>query len=71
MRWAVLESPIGPFSVASDDTAICGAHFGVVVGAVTEPDSEQLRRALGELRAYFARELTAFTLPLSVRRGGS
>jgi methylated-DNA-[protein]-cysteine S-methyltransferase len=69
MRWAVLESPIGPFSVASDGTGICGAHFGAIAGAVTEPDSEQLRRALNELRAYFAGELTAFTLPVSVHRG--
>jgi methylated-DNA-[protein]-cysteine S-methyltransferase len=69
MRWAVLESPIGPFSVASDGTGICGARFGAVAGAEPEPDGEQLRRALAELRAYFAGELTAFTVPLSVRGG--
>jgi methylated-DNA-[protein]-cysteine S-methyltransferase len=67
MRWAVLQSPIGEFSVASDGTAICGAHFGRIRGATTEPDDELLQRAVTELRSYFAGELTAFTLPVSVR----
>ncbi|HEX7746589.1 MAG TPA: methylated-DNA--[protein]-cysteine S-methyltransferase [Micromonosporaceae bacterium] len=69
MRWAVLDSPIGEFSVATDGTAICGAHFGRVNGAAAEPDDELLQRAISELRAYFVGELTAFTLPLSVRKG--
>ena len=69
MRWAVLESPIGAFSVATDDAGVCAARFGAVFGAVAEPNDEQLQRVLGELRAYFAGELTAFTMPLSVRGG--
>jgi methylated-DNA-[protein]-cysteine S-methyltransferase len=69
MRWAILESAIGPFSVASDDAGVCGARFGAIAGAVAEPDSKLLRWAVGELRAYFAGELTAFTVPLSVRGG--
>jgi methylated-DNA-[protein]-cysteine S-methyltransferase len=69
MRWTVLDSPIGEFSVASDGDSICGAHFGRVEAAVDEPDHGLSRRAVAELRAYFAGELTAFTLPVSIPRG--
>ncbi|SCL15813.1 methylated-DNA-[protein]-cysteine S-methyltransferase [Micromonospora rhizosphaerae] len=69
MRWTVLDSPIGDFSVATDGDAVCGAHFGRVAAAADEPFDEVSDRALAELRAYFAGELTAFTVPVSVRRG--
>jgi methylated-DNA-[protein]-cysteine S-methyltransferase len=69
MQWTVLDSPIGEFSVGVDETGVCGAHFGPIDGAEAEPDDERLRAAVAELRAYFAGELSDFTLPLSVRRG--
>ncbi|PZG02245.1 methylated-DNA--[protein]-cysteine S-methyltransferase [Micromonospora deserti] len=69
MRWTVLDSPIGEFSVATDDGGVCGAHFGRVEGAVTAPADELSRRVVAELRAYFAGELTEFAVPVSVRRG--
>ncbi|RZU72405.1 methylated-DNA-[protein]-cysteine S-methyltransferase [Micromonospora kangleipakensis] len=69
MRWTVLDSPIGEFSVATDDEAVCGAHFGRVESATDEPADQLSRRAVAELRAYFAGELTEFTVPVVVRRG--
>lgn len=69
MLWAVLDSPIGAFSLAADGTAICGGHFGRVAGAVSEPDDGLLQRAISELRSYFRGELTAFTVPLAERGG--
>ena len=69
MRWLVIDSPIGDLSVAADETGVCGVHFGRVQAAVTETDDDRLRAAAAELAAYFAGELTAFTVPLSVRRG--
>ena len=69
MLWTVLDSPIGQFSVAADEVGVCGAHFGPVDGALPETDDARLRDAVSELRAYFAGELTGFTVPLSVRRG--
>ncbi|MGC5306091.1 methylated-DNA--[protein]-cysteine S-methyltransferase [Micromonospora zamorensis] len=69
MRWTVLDSPIGEFSVATDGTSVCGAHFGRVEAAADEPDHEVSRQAVAELRAYFAGELTAFTVPLTIPRG--
>ncbi|MEU8420032.1 methylated-DNA--[protein]-cysteine S-methyltransferase [Micromonospora sp. NPDC048835] len=69
MRWTVLDSPIGEFSVASDGTNVCGAAFGRVDTAVDEPGDALSQRAVTELRAYFAGELTAFTIPVSMPRG--
>ncbi|MFC8301183.1 methylated-DNA--[protein]-cysteine S-methyltransferase [Micromonospora orduensis] len=69
MRWTVLDSPIGEFSVASDGETVRGAHFGRVASAADEPVDTVSRQAVDELRAYFAGELTAFTVPVSVPRG--
>ena len=69
MRWTVLDSPIGEFSVGTDDDAVRGAHFGRVDGAADEPGDAVARLAVAELRAYFAGELTEFTVPVSAPRG--
>ncbi|GIJ79491.1 methylated-DNA-[protein]-cysteine S-methyltransferase [Micromonospora phaseoli] len=69
MRWTVLDSPIGEFSVATDGGSVCGAHFGPVADAATEPVDATSRQAVAELRAYFAGELTDFGLPVTVPRG--
>lgn len=79
MRWTVLDTPIGELSVGIDDVGVCGVHFGPVEAAVPAPavGLAEARRAadagstavLTELRAYFAGELTEFTVPLHVRRG--
>ncbi|MGC4769760.1 methylated-DNA--[protein]-cysteine S-methyltransferase [Micromonospora sp. DT44] len=69
MRWIVLDSPIGEFSVATDDTSVCGAHFGRVDTAVEEPGDPLSRQVVAELRAYFEGALTAFTVPVSAPRG--
>jgi methylated-DNA-[protein]-cysteine S-methyltransferase len=78
MRWTVLDTPIGELGVGGDDVGICGVRFGpvenaaVATGSGAPPDVEfgaGLVAAVAELRAYFAGELTAFTVPLHVRRG--
>ncbi|MEW2429949.1 methylated-DNA--[protein]-cysteine S-methyltransferase [Micromonospora sp. NPDC047644] len=69
MRWAVLDSPIGEFSVATDGTSVRGAHFGRLEAATDEPPDALSRQAVDELRAYFTGELTAFTVPVAVPRG--
>jgi methylated-DNA-[protein]-cysteine S-methyltransferase len=68
MRWVVIDSPIDQLSVAVDDAGVCGVHFGAVDDAA-ELHDDRLDAAVAELRAYFAGELTDFTVPLSVRRG--
>ncbi|WP_091673282.1 methylated-DNA--[protein]-cysteine S-methyltransferase [Micromonospora auratinigra] len=69
MRWTVLDSPIGEFSVATDGVAVRAAHFGRTGSAVEEPGDEVAALAVAELRAYFAGELTGFTVPVEVQRG--
>ncbi|MFF5172339.1 methylated-DNA--[protein]-cysteine S-methyltransferase [Micromonospora sp. NPDC000089] len=69
MRWTVLDSPIGEFSVATDADAVCGAHFGRVASALEEPGDPLARRVVDELRAYFAGELTEFDVPVAAPRG--
>jgi methylated-DNA-[protein]-cysteine S-methyltransferase len=68
MRWAVTDSPIGDLSVGVDDAGVCAVRFGSVGrrGAADEP---LLRAAIGQLRAYFAGELTVFNMSLSVHGG--
>ncbi|WP_341718228.1 methylated-DNA--[protein]-cysteine S-methyltransferase [Micromonospora sp. FIMYZ51] len=69
MRWTMLDSPIGVFTVATDGTSVCGAAFGPVEHADTEPADEGARQAVAELRAYFAGERTDFDVPVTVPRG--
>ncbi|MEV6815312.1 methylated-DNA--[protein]-cysteine S-methyltransferase [Micromonospora sp. NPDC051296] len=69
MRWTMLDSPIGEFSVATNGDSVCGTHFGPVEHAVTEPVDGVSRQALAELRAYFAGELSEFGVPVTVLRG--
>ena len=69
MRWTVLDSPIGEFSVATIGGSVCGAHFGPVENVTADPLDEVSQRAVAELRAYFAGELTEFEVPVTVPRG--
>ncbi|MDG4804036.1 methylated-DNA--[protein]-cysteine S-methyltransferase [Micromonospora sp. WMMD980] len=69
MRWTVLDSPTGEFSVGTDADAVRGTHFGRVASAADEPDDDLAGRVVAELRAYFAGELTEFTVPVSAPRG--
>ncbi|MGC5032351.1 methylated-DNA--[protein]-cysteine S-methyltransferase [Micromonospora sp. DT229] len=69
MRWTLLDLPIGIFCVATDGDAVCGAHFGPVESASETPAGPIAARAVAELRAYFAGELTEFRTPVRVPRG--
>jgi methylated-DNA-[protein]-cysteine S-methyltransferase len=69
MRWSVIDSPIGDLSLAVDDVGLCRLRMGtpeVEPGIVRDP---VLLRAQEELKAYFAGELTEFSVPLSVPGG--
>jgi methylated-DNA-[protein]-cysteine S-methyltransferase len=67
MRWSVIDSPIGDLSLAVDDAGLCRLNFGRVDRHL-EPDP-LLTETEEQLKAYFAGELTEFTVPLSVRGG--
>jgi methylated-DNA-[protein]-cysteine S-methyltransferase len=67
MRWTVVDSPIGPLSVASDGVGVSGLRFGAV-SSVSARDA-LLDEAVDELERYFAGSLTAFAVPVSVPGG--
>ncbi|MDG4822150.1 methylated-DNA--[protein]-cysteine S-methyltransferase [Asanoa sp. WMMD1127] len=69
MRWSVVDSPVGPLSLAADEAGLCGLRFGTVTEVEFAPPAGVLAVAATQLSAYFAGELTDFDLPLSVRRG--
>ncbi|MBF9030234.1 methylated-DNA--[protein]-cysteine S-methyltransferase [Rhodobacterales bacterium HKCCE3408] len=64
---AGLDTPIGPFWIEADEAAIRSAGWGVAPGPAGHPVLEQ---AIEELRAYFARELTVFSVPVAHGRTG-
>ena len=69
LYWSVIDSPIGDLSLAVDDVGLCRLSMGkpeVEPGIVRDP---VLLRAQEELKAYFAGELTEFSIPLSVPGG--
>ncbi|KIC36695.1 methylated-DNA--[protein]-cysteine S-methyltransferase [Leisingera sp. ANG-M7] len=63
---ASLETPVGPLSVSERDGAIVRLDWT----AEASGQSALLSRALKQLQAYFAGELTVFDLPLQVAGSG-
>jgi methylated-DNA-[protein]-cysteine S-methyltransferase len=59
----VMESPIGPLGVVVDGPAVVGVRFAARPGPPTDHPAVQ------ELHAYFAGELTGFTVPFELRGG--
>ncbi|HEX8345977.1 MAG TPA: methylated-DNA--[protein]-cysteine S-methyltransferase [Actinoplanes sp.] len=64
----VLATPIGPLGVETRGDTVIGVIFGAQVGEprVVEPAEHP---AATELAAYFAGELTDFTVPVTMVRG--
>lgn len=70
MRYATLDTPLGPLLLVSDGTALVAATFDgdPPPGAVPEADAV-LSTASAELRAYFGGEAATFSVP--VRTAGT
>jgi methylated-DNA-[protein]-cysteine S-methyltransferase len=65
MRWVVLSTPLGDLSVATNDAAVCGVHFGRREGPPAVPDDPLLTTVAAQLAEYFAGRRTTFELPLA------
>lgn len=72
---AVIESPIGPLTLVTEDGKLTGLYMDVaghepdevVIGErIVVDDDSVLSVAASQLSAYFAGELTSFDLPLSL-----
>lgn len=59
----VVDSPIGPLGVSVSGDTVVGVRFGVRLG----PSADH--PAAAQLSAYFAGELTDFTVPFELRNG--
>ena len=59
----VIDSPIGPLGVSVEGDTVVGVRFGARPGAPTD------HPAGAQLGAYFAGELTDFTVPVEMRGG--
>ena len=75
-RHTVLDSPLGPLTVVAEDDHLCGLYVEqglakalerrAVIGPAVRPgDDPVLAAVTDQLRAYFARELTEFDVPLA------
>lgn len=70
ISYALVESPIGPLSLAADESGLRQINFAKN-GLPAKPDSEwrenpsAFRETIRQLRAYFAGELEQFDLPLA------
>lgn len=66
MQYAVMDSPIGPLTVASTEKGIASIHFGnnVPNGAIVDPTAN--RETMEQLSEYFQGRRTQFDLPLDV-----
>lgn len=72
---AVIDSPIGPLTLITQDGRLAGVHMevtryepdaGALGAAVTSESDPVLAAAAGQLDAYFRGELTSFDLPLAL-----
>ncbi|GAB2580420.1 methylated-DNA--protein-cysteine methyltransferase [Paractinoplanes abujensis] len=59
----VVDSPIGPLGVAVSGDTVVGVQFGA------RPGASAVHPAAQQLRAYFAGELTDFSVPFEMRGG--
>ncbi|MEV6342050.1 methylated-DNA--[protein]-cysteine S-methyltransferase [Actinoplanes sp. NPDC051851] len=59
----VIDSPIGPLGIVVEGDAVVGVRFGARPGESTDHPAAQ------QLRAYFAGELTDFSVPVEMRGG--
>jgi methylated-DNA-[protein]-cysteine S-methyltransferase len=67
MRWALVETPIGPVAVGVDDHGVGAVQLRPrpdLAVAPPAPAGDLLAEAVAQLRGYFAGERTDFDLPL-------
>ena len=66
-RFAVMESPIGPITLASTERGLAGVHFGDAVPPHGVMDEAVHRHVIQQLQEYFDGKRTEFDLRLDLQ----
>ena len=66
MQYAVMDSPMGPLTVASTEKGIASIHFGNSVPEGTVTDASANHQTVEQLTEYFEGKRTRFELQLDV-----
>jgi methylated-DNA-[protein]-cysteine S-methyltransferase len=66
MQYAVMDSPMGPLTVASTEKGIASIHFGNIVPDGAVADSSANHESVEQLTEYFQGKRTRFDLQLDV-----
>jgi methylated-DNA-[protein]-cysteine S-methyltransferase len=66
-RFAVMESPIGPLTLASSEKGLAAVHFGDAHPPEGLVDESIHRDAIQQLQEYFDGKRTSFDLPLDLQ----
>jgi methylated-DNA-[protein]-cysteine S-methyltransferase len=66
MRYAVINTPIGPLTLQASEKGLASIHFGSAVPPHAVLDERALREAMGQLQEYFNGTRTRFDLPLDI-----
>src|SRR5215467_9252172 len=67
IRFAVMESPIGPLTLASTERGLVEVHFGEAIPPQGIIDESIHRQAIQQLQEYFDGKRTVFDLPLDLQ----
>jgi len=67
MQYAVLNTTVGPVTVASTDKGLAAVHFGNSVPDGAVVDNSANREIVKQLSEYFEGKRTRFELPLDVK----
>jgi len=72
MKYTIMQSPVGPLTIAGDEDGLHAILFGSGARAAKpypdwqKSDCNILRETIHQLHAYFAKRLTKFDLPLQL-----
>ena len=64
MRYAVIDTPIGPLTLASSEKGLTALNFGANVPSGAIVDEVANRNVMDQLSEYFLERRTTFNLPL-------
>jgi len=71
MRYALMNSPLGPLTLKASEKGLSAIHFGSLVPPNAVVDLKAHRENLKQLQEYFDGERTVFDLPIDIQGQGT